>query len=231
MFDTLIRMPMRVAALGARDHALLNRRCMPRISAAMAEGDWTCHVCEIRLPGFMEIDHLDGHRPSDTRLAPICQFCHDRKHPLWAASRGRITLIHAPDFTHEQLSRLAWTILLHRGQKGAGFDRKRLLRDLEARREDALDAIGHTNLEALLEVLLSMGDILPAARMAKLTAELDADIRVVPAALFSEEPDLRAWSGQGLMPVAEGWAAEARPANFPDYAMLAKIGRSLTARL
>lgn len=108
----MIGMAPDILSLGARTHALLASYSMPAIADCLARDNWTCGCCGIRIPGYMEVDHLVFHEPCGANeLRAICQFCHNLKHPLWAATRGRIRLIWAPGLAQEAIHRIAWPVL------------------------------------------------------------------------------------------------------------------------
>ena len=232
MFSTLTARSLSYLALGAQAHNRLNTALIDDIVAMMARCDWTCAICGIRIEGLMEVHHAGGHS-LDGRggMRPICQFCHDRDHLVWAAARKRVTLIHAPDLSHEDISRLAWARVLHEGREGFALDARRVARDLTARREDAFDALGHDNLEAAIEALYAYRDARGGDAAAEIGRTIDAHIRVAPTALLSEEPGLETWRRGGFRPLEEGWRDRAIPTGFPDYATLAAAGASLRARL
>lgn len=226
MFRYLLETPLELLTLGARAHAALNAEMMDEIVAAMERDAWTCRQCGVCLPGMMEIDHLGGHRVSGrSRIAPICRFCHDRKHLLWAASRGRLVPIHAPDLSHEHVTQIAWVILVHAGRNG--IDHGCLIYDLYARRKQAQVALGHGNLEATLEAVLAMADS-KGREAANASADgLDSQIRLAPAALFGGPTDMQVWTRGGYRPVSGNWREAASPDNFPGYDVFARVGKAL----
>ena len=226
MFRYLLETPLELLTLGARAHAALNAEMMDEIVAAMERDAWTCRQCGVCLPEMMEIDHLDGHRVSGrSRIAPICRFCHDRKHLLWAASRGRLVPIHAPDLPYEHISQIAWVILVHAGRNGV--DHGRLIYDLDARRKQAQVALGHGNLEAILEAVLAMADS-RGREAANASADgLDRQIRLAPSALFGDPTDMQVWTRGGCRPVSGDWRKTASPDSFPGYDVFARVGKAL----
>ena len=226
MFRYLLETPLELLTLGARAHAALNAEMMEDIAAAMERDAWICRQCGVCLPEMMEVDPLGGHRVSGRkRIAPICRFCHDRLHLLWSASRGRLVPIHAPDLSHEQVSQIAWVILVHAGRNG--IDHGRLIYDLDARRKQAQVALGHGNLEAILEAVLAMADS-RGREAANASADgLDRQIRLAPAALFGDPTDMQAWTRGGYRPVSGEWREAASPDSFPGYDVFARVGKAL----
>ena len=232
MFSNLIQMHLTTLTLGAQAHNKLNATMIDEIVVAMQAHDWTCNVCGVRLPEMMEVDHLKGHNPSAKEaLAPICQFCHDRKHMLWAASRKRLSLIHAPDLTYEEISQISWALIANQGREGFDIDEKKLRRDLAGRQEDAFDAVGHHNLEAIFEAAYALLDAKGEEAALDRLQAMDSHIKIAPAALFMETPVIGGWSSGGFRSIDEDWAEKTTPANFPGYTALRSAGDSLKARL
>lgn len=232
MLANLISKPLSQLTLGAQAHNRLNAMMIDDIVKAMAAHDWTCHVCGTRLQGMMEVDHLKGHRASSRdALRPICQFCHDREHLLWAASRKRLALIHAPDLSYDELSQLAWAMVGHTGREGFSLDRKKILRDLSARREDAQDAIGHGNLEAAMEAIFTLRDSRGDAAAQDILEGIDAQLKLAPSVIFEEAPRIQTWEQGGFKPVQDGWRDTVIPEGFAGYEALRAAGTSLKARL
>ncbi|MFG6573566.1 HNH endonuclease signature motif containing protein [Sulfitobacter sp. 1A13353] len=232
MFTSLIQSPLTSLTLSAKAHNMLNATMIDEIVQTMRTHDWNCNTCGTRMPEMMEVDHLKGHKPAGKdALAPICQFCHDRKHLLWAASRKRVTLIHAPDLSYEELSQISWAMVTHKEREGFTIDAKKLQRDLSSRQEDAFDAIGHTNLEAIFEAIYALRDAKgEEAVLARLT-EMDAHIKIAPAAIFMDQPVIEGWARGGFRAVEEGWQERVIPEKFPSYAALRSAGDALKARL
>ena len=93
--------------LGARQHSILAGLRQKEIARALVASQWTCHCCGVSLPQLMEFDGGHGGTP----VKAICQFCHNLDHPVWAAVRGRLEPIWAPDLDGPTLSRFSWTLL------------------------------------------------------------------------------------------------------------------------
>lgn len=201
MFKRVITDSIRLQSLGARDHALINSAMMREIRTALDAADWACHVCGVALRGFMEIDHLKGHSPSKTSgLAPICQFCHDLRHPMWAASRSRIFPIVAPETAQTDVSRFSWTLLSEGSREDGVLDTDEIMSAMEAREEAAWDMLGGTNLESVMEALLTVRDRRGADRATAMVEDLDRVIRFVPGAVRDMGP-LYKWTREGFRPV------------------------------
>jgi hypothetical protein len=232
MFASLITKPVSRLTLGAQAHNRLNAALIDEVSAAFQQQNWTCHICGTCLPEMMEADHTKGHKVSvKDGIKPICQFCHDRDHLLWAASRKRITLIHAPDLDHVEISQLSWAICTHVGREGFGFDQMKIMRDLDARREDAYDALGHNNLEAIYETIFAYQDARGEDAAREMVEEIDKHLRLAPAVLFETAPKIETWMRGGFRSVGEDWRERAVPKTFPGYGALKSAGDALKAKL
>lgn len=232
MLSEMLDTSLTILTLNALSHNTLNTRMIDDVVVCMAKNDWTCHVCGVKLYGMMEVDHLKGHNlAGKAAIAPICQFCHDRKHMLWAASRGKFRLMHAPDLTYEDISHLTWAKVSHTGQEGFSFDAKKMGRDLNARCSDASDMIGHDNVEAVLEALFALHDKVGYDEAKKKAAIIDTHIKLVPVALTQENAVIQSWSDGGFRPASDMWKNNAVSKNFPGYAALQKSGDFLKSKL
>ena len=160
-FSLLPRQPRKLLSLGACHHYALNAAMPDRVRDALRSASWTCHVCGAYLPGFLEIDHFDNHEPgSRGPIAPICQFCHDLKHPLWAVARDRmVPVIMPPEISQSTLTRLCWLII------SCGLhwpDTARQMQDIVRKlrcREPSYDCVIDTcGIADLFESVLSVAD-------------------------------------------------------------------------
>lgn len=232
MLTSLLDTQLNLMTLGAQAHNALNSAMIDEIAIMMKSSKWTCHKCQTQLPGMMEVDHLKGHKVSSKdAIAPICQVCHDREHLLWAGSRKRITLIHAPDLTYPEISQLTWSIISNQGMDGFDIDRTRVTRTLKSRQEDAFDALGHNNLEAIFEGILTMVDIQGEESVRKLLSEIDSHIKIAPSILLDEEAEIQIWSSGGFRPPSEGWQKNATSGRSTGYEALRNAGEALKSRL
>ncbi len=189
-------------------------RLHAQIAAAMREADWTCHLCGICLPEMMEFD--GGHGGEAVR--PVCQFCHNIDHPVWAAGRGRMAPVWAPDMDCAEISRLSW-VLLALGQifperfggeldpgedvrapveltdgrretlERAARSASRLREALENRRQLFEHRFGATTAEAFLETVIVHRRRVGEDRQESLLAMLDG-VRFVPAPVTSGYDEL-----------------------------------------
>lgn len=201
MFRDVLTGHPRLLNLGARDHALINATMTAEIAIALKSGDWTCHVCGVRLEGLMEIDHLKGHRRSAAaELAPICQFCHDLRHPMWAMARKRAFPVYAPDLAQRDLSRMAWSLLgeMTREEGGAVFES--LLGAISERESAAFDLLQGENMESALEAILVIRDREGAEKASQVATTLDEGLRYLPVCVRDGEP-LTRWTPEGFREV------------------------------
>ena len=233
MFTSILDTSLKIMTLGAADHNILNTMMLDEISAMMKRENWTCHVCKTRLYGMMEVDHLNGHAPSGKNaIAPICMICHHLKHPLWAASRGRMRVIHAPDLDYPEISRWTWSLLVHNGCPGFDINHRGLARDFNARREDARDAMGHDNPESIFEAILTLAK--DEKNIKKLRAKLeerDRHMRIIPAVLLDENAGIDIWTKGGFQSPSEHWKDPVLKGGTTDYEALKRAGTALLARL
>jgi hypothetical protein len=232
MFSSLITTSLPLLTLSAQKHNMLNAGMIEDITRMMEREKWTCHVCGTQLNGLMEVDHLKGHSlKGASGIRPICQFCHDRKHPVWAASQGRLSVIHAPDLSHEEISQISWALLLHKKNTDFSIDVKRLDRELRARREDAFDAIGHENPESIFESIFAIRDIKGDKETMSILEEMDKHLRFIPSAVFSEDPEITSWGDGGFRKLPEGWQERAIPKGLPAMDVMREAGTALKSRL
>ena len=190
MLSSTLKIPANVLALNARSHGRILGTQRKQVAACFASSDWTCHVCGVRVPEMMEIDHLDGHRPGpDAKLATICQFCHNLKHPLWAAARGRLVPIIAPDMSQTDLHRLAWTLVLLRDAGGDFPDTDGILSAVEKRTAAFADMFGTRAVSPFLESAINLPTML-GDMAAPVLMRIDQSVRFWPADLTEDADEL-----------------------------------------
>ena len=177
-------------ALGARAHSTILGKAMGPASARLAMDDWTCRFCGTRIPDFMEVDHPDGHAPCGLNgLSAICQFCHNLRHPLWAAARGRFRLFWGPDVSQRDVHRAAWQVFFASGRvDGSDADPELqsaaalVVEDID-RRERALECIaGSADACGFLEALLTARDLLADSAFGSIADALNGVVRFWPSA-------------------------------------------------
>lgn len=201
MFQTVLTGNPRLMNLGARDHALINATMSEAVAPALKMGDWTCHVCQVRLKGLMEVDHLKGHRSCGASdLRPICQFCHDLKHPMWAMARKRAFPIYAPDLDQSSLSRLSWSLLCEMTRPDGTESFDPLVGSFGERESAAYDLLQGENMESALEAIIVVRDREGAALAQTAAALLDASIRYLPTVIRDGEP-VQKWTVSGFREV------------------------------
>lgn len=226
MFQLCLEANPRHLTLSARDHALINAGMGPEIAKAFKERNWTCHVCGVRIDGLMEVDHLKGHRISTcAEIAPICQFCHDLKHPMWAMARKRAFPVYAPDIDQTALTRLAWTLLSEMTRPEAQESFEDLLGSVSERESAAFEMLDGENMESALEAILVIRGRSGAASAKTLAAELDAHLRYLPSCVRDGEPLLR-WTPEGFRDVPVG-ALHAAFGPAPDFERLSRAAAEL----
>lgn len=190
MLAELIRCPPEILALGAREHAILATLCGEAVSARFEEDDWTCHVCRTRIRGYMEIDHIDSHKPCGSDgIRTICQFCHSLRHPVWAALRGRLRLIWAPDLDQVALTRLAWQVLFacvaeppEAGGAELAAASLHVASDVSRRERVLGHILGSAHPEAFFEALFAARSLMPAKAFHPAVSRLDRFVRFWPTA-------------------------------------------------
>ncbi len=90
------------------------------VKAALEAGNDTCAKCQTRIPGWMEIHHLNLCH-SDWRqenLVPICHFCHLAEHPAqpgFARNDHPLRIIWWPELTQQAIMACAWSLAWMRG--------------------------------------------------------------------------------------------------------------------
>lgn len=228
MFTLVLDISPRLLTLSARDHALINASMGPPIAQAFRDRDWTCHICGVRLEGLMEVDHLKGHRTSAAAdIAPICQFCHDLKHPVWAMSRKRAFPVYAPEITQSDLTRFAWTLLSEMTRTEAQESFEDLLGAISERESAAFEMLDGENMEAALEAILVIRSRSGAGVAGKVAQELDAHLRYLPSCVRDGEP-LQRWTPEGFRDVPLNLLHDAFGAP-PDLDRLSRAAAELTA--
>lgn len=226
MFRLVLDGNPRHLTLSARDHALINGSMSAEIVTCFRSWGWVCHLCGVRLDGLMEVDHLKGHRASKAEeIAPICQFCHDLKHPMWAFARKRAFPIYAPDLDQIALTRLCWALLSEMTRPDAGEGFEEIAGALSERESAAFELLDGDNMESALEAILVIRDRNGPEAARKVAAELDAQLRYVPSCVRDGEP-VRRWTPEGFrdVPVERLHAAFGEA---PDMRRLAQAAAEL----
>lgn len=215
--------------LGIRQHGALLAGKGDLIRKVFARDKHTCHMCGYRVPGWMEIDHVKAHRRDASLgdLKTICQFCHNLRHPFWAASRVRIIPIHAPDLSQADLHRLAWTLLAWRDVEDGPIDTGAVLSMIDERHATFMGKYGCGAADALLEAAAGLaGHRIFAGKQdaaVKILSRVDADLRFWPmelqpgAAQLDAGCRLSTWSIGGFHAFADQAAEAIRQDQSPDF--------------
>lgn len=226
-----------MSKMSAWQHGLILRADMSHIPGVMRKHDWTCCKCGVRIPGYMQIHHVKQHRAGDPKnLLPICSFCHDMEHPLWAANRKRIVPIDAPDLTQAQISMISWTILSLTGGK-MPFESDRALDEgvirvsdsLSERREVLSSMTGAKDADVILQGALTVNASLKKTDPGrKAFSKIISRVRFAPSFLFTE------YALQAFQVWSPGGFREVRPESvLPDLAseshLLIEVGNKAGA--
>lgn len=190
MLTTILDQPWETLQFGARQHAMLAAQMSDAINHCFDRDDWTCHVCGIRLPDYMEVDHLRGHQACTVdEIRTICQFCHNLRHLAWGTNRGRLRMIWAPKSSQILLNILAWQVLLASpNEAGEVIDEELAaaameVSDIAKRRGIILaDIIGGTPETTLLQVLFYLDHNQGKQSALKIVRRLDGYLRFWPIA-------------------------------------------------
>lgn len=187
----IVQTPSTRLKLSARDHArLLEGKLAEMRSASKKSGDQCCD-CAITIPGYMEYHHSKGHTKTlaPGSLVTICQFCHNLRHPIWAAERKRFVPVFAPDYSQADLHRLAWTCLAWRDEIPEQVDV--ILADMAERNALLEGVTGAVAAAPLIEAALSVAeDKALGARALDALARVDRALRFWPAELTEDFDEL-----------------------------------------
>ena len=183
----LLQQPRKTLSIALCRHHALNKTMQDRVREALRRGSWTCHVCGVHLPGLMEIDHFDNHEPGSCgRIAPICQFCHDLKHPLWSAPRVRLVPVMVPpEIDQRTLTRLSWIIIarcVHDPQNVESL--VPVIRDLKRCRIDDSSVFGLPYIGDVFESLLTVAEFSGVDCAEEILQYLQPRMRFLPFALI-----------------------------------------------
>ncbi|WP_027234546.1 HNH endonuclease [Leisingera caerulea] len=230
--SSLVTMNLRVV-----DHAALLVPQAQECGEVMKRDQERCHICGVRVPGMMEIDHLKGHRESPASdMACICQFCHNLKHPLWAGARKRIIPIFAPDMSQEDLHRLAWVALAWRNAPDdAPVDVSAVISDIEARRQRLRELLGCKDAESLFEAALGMPALIGEKEAGETLLRIDQSLRFWPAELsegyegLKKGSRLSTWSIGGFQVIADEAAQAIRQDCAPDFEKIRAAAEAVAA--
>lgn len=191
-----------ILSLGIRQHGHILTGSEEAVEKTFSKSGWRCHCCGVQIPGFMEIDHVGPHAPGATRMETICQFCHDLRHPLWAAARGRLVPIYAPGIPQHEITMLAWMVVAWREEEMCHV--AGVYRAIEERNAHLDTLIGTRSAESFLEGVMSFYGKIGSKRAGPVLMRLDNQIRFWPSEATREYSDLPAaarlstWSTGGF---------------------------------
>lgn len=227
MLEALITSSPIVLKLRMSDHGALLVPQADMCRAVLKAGKDTCHECGMRVPGAMEIDHLKGHRPcNEADLAPICQFCHNLKHPIWAGARKRFIPIFAPDMSQADLHRLAWTCLAWRSDEEVSAGIGAVLDAIAARHKLFVDTYKTDNVSSFFESITGLPDLIGQDSALKLARQTDSFVRFWPSEVlpdfetFEASRRLTTWSVGGFKICSDMAARALRDYVKPDLTAL-----------
>ena len=230
-FSLILQRPRTELLFDAHQQNRRNAAMPDRVRQALHRHDWTCNVCGVRLPGLMKIDHLDGHGPGG-RIAPICQLCHDLKHPLWAAAEHRLAPVALQEMDQRTLTRLCWIMLSRSLHEERGKERLRpIIRVLAQRRIQAERALRTTHMTEAFEGLFTVLDFVGAESANGIAWRLDDCVRLMPAAVL-DSSTLCAWTGADVVPASRPVLREAtrQPLPLGEADALLAAAKSLAAQ-
>ena len=215
-FSLILQRPRTELLFDAHQQNRRNAAMPDRVRQALHRHDWTCNVCGVRLPGLMEIDHLDGHGPGpDGRIVPICQFCHDLKHPLWAAAEHRLAPVALKEMDQRTLTRLCWIMLSRSLHEEQGKERLQpVIHVLAQRRVQAESALRTTHMTEAFEGLFTVLDFVGTESANGTAGRLDDCVRLMPPAVL-DSSTLCAWTGADVVPASRSVLREATQQPLP----------------
>lgn len=192
---SFLEKPITVLKMGQRQHEVILAAHGKQLLSIMQKYDWTCHKCGIKIPEFMEIDHVAGHgNPDPQHLRPICTFCHAQDHIVWAAARKKVIPIMGPDLTNEQISRLAWAMMT---LKSSNEDEARqalgnIRKALSKRHHDFISLYGADDADSLIESIYlflapKAGEEAQNDKKRHVVNRLLSDLRFFPHAVMADE--------------------------------------------
>ena len=235
-FSLVMRQPRADMLIGAHEHAVLISEMPNTVRWMLRSRKWTCNVCGVRLPGLMEVDHFDAHEtnPENPR-APICQFCHDLKHPLWAATRHRLVPVYMTAMGQTTFTRLCWVMISRALHEEQGAERLRpIIEALMHRRMQAGRMLRTLNMTEAFEALFGVADRDGYWNAGMLGQRIDTLVLMMPAAVL-DISKLCQWTGVGFEPVSRPALCKATKKPLPldetadilDHAMyFAGLGRT-----
>lgn len=196
---SFLERPLTVLKMGLRQHEAILAPVGKLILPMMRKHDWTCHRCGVRIPEYMQVDHTKGHgNPDPEALRPICAFCHDQDHIIWAAARKRVIPILAPDVTNEQISRITWAVAALRSRpddQDAAEAIENIIAAFRKRHHDFIERYGSEDADSAIEAVFRF--LAPqeketdreGAMKRAIVKRFSSEVRFVPRALMEEDAE------------------------------------------
>lgn len=215
VFEYLVTTPLEWLRLGARDHAFIATQFNSEFAQCLARDKWTCHCCGTWLPGFMEVDHVGNHDWNHLEdIRAICQFCHNLRHPVWAALRGRFRAFWSSGIDQVSINRMAWSALsaepLCRTIPDNHHALHRLQVSIERRELHLSNVMGSARPDAMFEALLIACQHVGPERVVGTARVLDQCVRFWPVAAerlmhgsARTAASLSTWQDTGFVDVTE----------------------------
>lgn len=235
-------MPLNTLNLRVVDHAALLVGGLAEVTKVMKRDRECCTICGFSIPGFMEVDHPKGHVPGAKAdsMACICQFCHNLRHPVWAASRKRFVPVFAPDLTQEDLHRLAWVALAWRDAPESTDDSDEppidiaaIMNDMAAREQQLTKILKCTAAESFIEAFLSLKEVVTREQGLAAAHHLDQFVRFWPSEVLGDYQSLpraarlSTWGIGGFKVIATEAAEAIRRTYSPDLNELQKTASAI----
>ncbi|MCY4260717.1 MAG: HNH endonuclease [Rhodobacteraceae bacterium] len=204
VFGSLLTTPIDRLNIGARAHAILAAEGQQGYAECLARDDWHCRNCGVHLPDYMEVEHVASHDDHTVgNLICLCQFCHNLRHPLWAASRGRLRPFWSSGTDQRSIHALAWSVLITtlmpEGFAEAHRAIMHLLQAIRHREQQLRSLLGSTHPEAMFESLLYTNQQHGTDHSQAVASQLDTHIRFWPSAAdyggTREAAALSVWDG------------------------------------
>lgn len=196
---SFLERPLTVLKMGLRQHEAVLAPVGKLILPMMKKYDWTCHRCGVRVPGYMQVDHIKGHgNPDPDSLRPICPFCHDQDHIIWAAARKRVIPVIAPDLTNEQISRITWALFSLRSrleEEDVAEAVNNMVSAFRKRHNDFVERYGSEDADSAIEAVFRFLELQEREgereeRMKRdIVTRFNSDVRFVPRGLIEDDQE------------------------------------------
>jgi len=210
VFTSLLSTPIDRLNLGARAHAILAAEGWTGFAHCLARDNWRCQICGVRLPGYMEVEHVASHHDhAVSNLRCICQFCHNLRHPLWAANRGKFRPFWSSGTDQRLIHAIAWSVLMAGSfpEKMAEIHRavEQFLMAIKRREMQLLSLLGSTHPEGMFESVFFTTRQYGPDYGRTVARQMDRHVRFWPTAANRslggtkrDAAQLSAWDGDGF---------------------------------